>query len=283
MNRIFVRLLLASSLVPLLASYSALAFPPAPYHLIYGTARDQYGTPLSGSDVSIVLETPSGVQLSTPVVPGLGAGINYELKVPMDAGLTPILYQPDALIVAEPFVMYVVIGSVTNLPLQTSTNYTLLGQPGQSTRIDLTLGVDSNGDGIPDAWEQSYLAALGLNLPLSALNANLDLAHDGRTLLQEFLLGDYPFDPGQQFMVSIVGMNGGSPLVEFPTTTGRSYTLLGSTDMQHWFPLSFHLPTDTLATTMHTFYYSLGIGTAQAQIVLPADAPQGLFIKLLLQ
>jgi hypothetical protein len=274
---------LVAALGSLFGADSAQAFPPAPYHLIYGTARDQYGTPFSAPNVSVVLETQSGVRLPVTVIPGLGAGVNYQIKVPMDAGLTPDLYQANALLYSAPFKMYVVVGSVTNLPLQTSTNYTLLGKWGESTRIDLTLGVDSNGDGIPDAWEYAYLATLGLNLPLSALNRNSSLAHDGRTLAQEFLLGNYPFDPDDQLTVSIVGMNGNAPIVQFPTMTGRSYTLLGSTDMQHWSLLNFVLPNEDPATTGHTFFYASGISTQQVQVILPPDAPKGLFIKLLLQ
>src|SRR5665213_4084812 len=107
MKRIQVLLV---ALLAMVGTYPALAFPPAPYHLIYGTARDQYGTPLSAANVTIVLETQSGIQLPVNVVPGLGPGINYEIKVPMDAGLTPDLYQQNALVVSEPFMMYVVIG-----------------------------------------------------------------------------------------------------------------------------------------------------------------------------
>jgi len=266
-----------------LATASAIAFPPAPYHLIYGLARDQYGTPLSAANVQILLETQTGVNIPVQVVPGLAPGVNYQIKVPMDAGLTPDPYQANALTYAAPFRMYVLIGSTTNLPLQTLTNYTALGKSGGSTRIDLTLGVDSNGDGIPDAWEYAYLASLGLNLPLSALNGNQNLAHDGRTLMQEFALGNYPFDPGDAFKVTIVGMNGNSPIVQFPTMTGRSYTLLGSRDMTHWSPLTFQLPSEGPNGPGHTFYYSSGIGTTQAQVIAPAGSPQGLFIKLLLQ
>ena len=104
-------------------------------------------------------------------------------------------------------------------------NFSLLGQPGQRTRLDLTLGVDANGDGIPDAWEHAFLAAIGSDLPLSNLNANLVLTSDGLTLWQEFLAGTYPFDPSQPFLVKIVGLTAGAPLLEFTAMTGRSYTV----------------------------------------------------------
>src|SRR5260370_31615706 len=35
--------------------FPALAYPPAPYHTIYGLVRDQYGTPFVSTDVRIIL------------------------------------------------------------------------------------------------------------------------------------------------------------------------------------------------------------------------------------
>jgi len=274
--------------VSVLAVFSAcplaLAFPPAPYHLIFGVVRDQYGTPLSSAQTSVVLETQSGVQISGSLVPGIAPGINYELKVPMDSGLTAAPYITNALTLSAPFKVYVVTGSVTNLPLQMSGSYSILGSPAQSTRIDLTLGADSNRDGIPDAWEQAFLASLGLNIPLSALNPNLDLARDGRTLQQEFLLGSYPFDPGNPFVVTIAGFSGVAPILKFPTMTGRSYTVLGSSDMQSWTPLAFSLSTDAPNSPTHTFYYASGIQSAfQVQVIQPVPPPAKLYLKILIQ
>ena len=132
---------------------TALAFPPAPYHLVYGLVRDRYGAPLTSGQVKIVLITPSGSSSATTILPGFAPGINYELKVPMDAGQTMDLWQPNALLATSTFKMVVVIGGVTNIPIEMTGNYSIIGQPGQSTRVDLTLGVDANGDGLPDAWE----------------------------------------------------------------------------------------------------------------------------------
>src|SRR5580704_14613906 len=93
-------------------SPSIRAFPPAPYHLIYGIVRDQYGTPLSSSSAQILLETQSGVQVRCSLSPGVAAGVNYQLQVPMDSGVTPVPYLADALSEAAPFRIYVVINSV---------------------------------------------------------------------------------------------------------------------------------------------------------------------------
>jgi len=259
-----------------------LAYPPAPQHVIYGCARDQYGTPLTSSDNQVILQTSSGVQLQTSIRPGLGNGINYALPIPMDAGLTPDLYQPTALKVAAPFKIYVVFGQATNLPIQMTGNFINLGVPGSQTRLDLTLGEDANGDGLPDAWELAFLAALGLNLNLSDLNPNTDFTGDGRTLREEFFLGNALFNPGNAFQVQLVDSNGGSPILQFVSMTARSYALVGSADLKSWTTLSFTLPTEGTGLE-HTFYYAGAIATVQIQVVQPASAPPMNFFRLVLQ
>ena len=49
-------------------------------------------------------------------------------------------------------------------------DYSALGRPGESTRIDLTLGEDRDGDGLPDAWERTLITASGGKLTLRTSN-----------------------------------------------------------------------------------------------------------------
>ena len=63
----------------LLVPASARAFPPAPHHLIYGTVRDEYGTPLMTSAAQVILQTPTGVRLKATVAPGVAPGVNYQI------------------------------------------------------------------------------------------------------------------------------------------------------------------------------------------------------------
>ena len=266
----------------LLLPVVSVAFPPAPHHLIYGTVRDQYGTPIMTDQAQIILETPTGVQLMTTVVPDITFDQNFELEVPMDAGLTPDPYEPNALMTGASFVMYVVLGQTTNVPIQMTDNLPVLGQPGQQTRIDLTLGVDSNGDGIPDAWELAFLAAIGSNLSLANLSAGMHLTPDGLTLLEEFLAGTYPFDPQQPFVLTVVSFNSGAPLLQFTAMTGRYYTLLGSADLQTWTPLSFSVPAEADGT-VHGYFYSPNIQSVQIQTIQPSSGPTIRFFKMMLQ
>jgi hypothetical protein len=201
----------------------------------------------------------------------------------MDSGLTSDLYKTNALETNSLFTLLVVIGNTTNLPIQTANSYSPLGQPAQLTRIDLTLGVDSNGDGIPDAWEYAFLASIGSKLTLTNLNAGMDVAGDGRTLMQEFLLGTYPFDPGEPFAARMVSFNNGAPILEFPTMTGRFYTILGSSDLEQWTPLTFRLVGDGPTGTIRSNYLASVIQTLQVQVVPPPSMAPMQFYKIQLQ
>lgn len=270
-------LVLAFSLGP------ATAYPPAPDHVIYGLAKDEYGTPLLNSQAQVLLITPSGVQIAGSIVPNLGPGLNFQLNVPMDAGTAPDPYKPGALQTAAQFKMYVVVGLVTNLPIQMTGNFSQLGQPGKQTRIDLTLGFDSNGDGIPDSWELAFLAAIGSSLGLSQINAQSVLTPDGMTLLQQFLAGYYPFDPNDTFKLALIDYNAGSPILEFTAITSRSYTLLGSPDLQQWQPLSFRIPAEGSSGPVHSYYLAPDVRSLQIQAIQPASGPAARFFKLMLQ
>ncbi len=56
-------------------------------------------------------------------------------------------------------------------------------------------GVDSNGDGIPDAWELEYFGTININ-------TNADSNDDGMSILQDYLNGTDPTNPGDYVQIS---------------------------------------------------------------------------------
>ena len=56
-------------------------------------------------------------------------------------------------------------------------------------------GVDSNGDGIPDAWELEYFGTININ-------TNADSNDDGMSILQDYLNGTDPTNPGDYLQIS---------------------------------------------------------------------------------
>ena len=219
-----------------------LAFPPAPHHLLFGLVRDEYGNPLTAT-ATLILESAAGVQVLGEVVPNRGVGLNYQLKVPMDAGLTLDAYQPTALRPNVPFKIKVRVGTLDYYPIEMVGNFKLLGQPGKETRLDLTLGEDTDGDGLPDAWERMLIAA-GRGTSLADITPSGDSDRDRMTNLQEYLAGTYAFDPANGFALTIKSINQGRPVLEFTAIRGRNYSIQSSADLRQWDAVNFRLPGD---------------------------------------
>jgi hypothetical protein len=282
---ISLRFLRRAFLVVLLAGLipgAAVAFPPLPHHTVYGLVRDEFGNPLTASGTELILDTLSGTSLSTSVVAGLEAGVNYRINVPVDAGLTDDLYRPTALRPTAPFRIRVKIAGRTYVPLEMKANLAQLGQPAQSSRVDLTLGEDTDGDGLPDAWERSVIAAGKLGVSLSGLNPNDRLNGNPLSVLQAYIAGTYAWDPKDGFRVDIVQFEGLNPVLEFLALRGRSYSVIGSDDLATWVPVPVQVQGASASGTV-SFYQSSQLKLVR--VAVPADpgkAPPK-FFKLLVK
>ena len=260
---------------------SSFGYPPAPHHLIYGQVRDEQGHPLQVENGQILLQTITGVVLAESIVPGLGEGINYRVEVPLDSGMTAEPYAPTALSPAVSFRLRVKIGSQTYLPLEMTGDYSRLGDPAKQTRIDLTLGEDADGDGIPDAWERALIANLGGGKTLADIRPGDDSDGDGLTNLQEYLAGTYAYDPENGFALKLVRLNGGAPVLEFLAISGRNYTVYGSENLRVWNPVSFK-PMST-EDSPSASYQATDTRQLQVEVTVPADGAPPKFFKLMVR
>tara|TARA_Y100001934_G_scaffold281806_1_gene392864 strand:- start:691 stop:1533 length:843 start_codon:yes stop_codon:yes gene_type:complete len=213
------------------------AFPPAPHHTFFGMVRDELGRPLEGEKVEVLFETSSGRLVRTSV--GLGLpGINYRMRVPMDAGTTADLYNPIAMRFAMPYKIRVRVGSQVYLPIEMVGDLGKMGQPGEETLLNLTLGEDSDGDGLPDAWERALLSQ---GKDISDINPGDDTDGDGMSNLDEYISGNYAFDKDDGLRLDIVQKQEADVVLEFLGIQGRTYTIKGSSDLKDWSNLSFQL------------------------------------------
>ena len=253
------------------------AIPPAPHHLFYGMVRDEYGTPLEAPGTQVILVSGSGQQVKTLLNPGVQPGVNYKLEVPMDAGLGSELYKPTAMQPTMPFRMLVVINGRTNLPIELKGNFAQMGQPGKQSLMNLTLGEDTDGDGLPDAWERQ------INSDISKVNPG-DFHANGLTTLQEYLAGIYPVQDSDGLRLTISGFQEGEPLMSFLAIQGRSYSVLGSTDFKTWTPVSFRIPAEDNATSAaHAYYQATEVKAVELKAVTAEVTPVPTFFKLLVQ
>ena len=260
---------------------SALAYPPAPHHVLTGMVRDELGNPLTIESAEIIFEAASGVRIRSLVSPGLKPGLNYELEVPLDSGITQDLYKPTALHPAAPFKIWVLVHGMVYLPIEMRGDFSQLGQPSETTRLDLTLGEDADGDGLPDAWERALLAQSGGDL--AGIQPGDDFDGDGLSNLDEYISGNYAFDKEDGFELKIVGSGSSGPLLEFLAIKGRTYTMMGSPDMEEWTSVSFRLENESVDASGFDAYYAEDVREMRVEVVPPGEAVAQRFFKLLVQ
>jgi hypothetical protein len=239
----------------LFAAFLALAYPPTLYHSIYGLVRDELGDPLATTNAQVIL-TPSGSTnvITATVVPYLGPAMNYKLKVPMDAGVTVDNYQANALRTQAPFTLTVKMGTTTYLPIQMQGSLVKLGSPGQQTHLDLTMGQDSIGDGIPDAWKWMVVEmSNGLYTDISQIHPGDRFPGYPMTMLQAYIAGTYVWDPTDVFSLLVVGMDGKAPVVQFNAIQGRTYSLVMTTDLRQWTPVQIRQAYAPSASLMSSY------------------------------
>lgn len=221
-----------------------LAFPPALHQEVFGMIRDERGNPLSRPGSEVLMEVGTTVVARAEVGATPINGANYRLVIPLDTGATPERYQPTALLPAVGFRLRVRVGNTTLLPMEMTGASALTTQAGAVRKLDLTLGEDADGDGLPDAWERDLIAAMGLAKTIGDIRPGDDADGDGLTNLNEYLAGTYAFDPADGFTLAIAGMQGSGVALEFTAVRGRTYSVRGSNDLRSWDPQPFVLTSD---------------------------------------
>lgn len=254
----------------------AAANPPALPHTFYGMARDEFGSPL-GTNAVIILESASGVQIQARIIPGLDPGVNYRLSVPLDASLSSEVYKPTALQPTLPFRIRVKVGKITYLPIEMVGDHAQMGEPGKRTRLNLSLGQDLDGDGLPDGWERM------INSDITKVRPGDDADKDGLRNLDEYLAGTYAFDSKSGFSLKIMRVGNGIPVLEFIAITGRNYTVHGSTDLKTWAPVDFRLSGSPPETAVVRSYQAMDVRPMQVEVPPPPGRPAPTFFRLLLQ
>ena len=95
---------------------------------------------------------------------------------------------------------------------------------------------DSNGNGLPDWWEERYFEG-----PTSA-DALADDDSDGMTNLQEFLAGTDPLDAASALRLQVMGREAGGWRFSFESVAGKNYRVEASADLLDWQPLGEIIP-----------------------------------------
>jgi len=174
---------------------------------------------------------------------------NYELSIRLDhnrSGTT--IYSDKALAAQGLFSLAVEMNGSRFYPIEVTGNLTS-GKGGEHVRLDLNLGEDLDGDGLPDVWEAWQLYQAGLfpdangDWPLHLLSRNGDFDNDGLSDWFEYVAGTFAGDATERFDLKIQEKLPTSVRFEFYAIIGKTYTIERSADMKAWTQVPFAIDT----------------------------------------
>ena len=162
-------------------------------------------------------------------------------------------------------------------------DYAHLGQPAQQTRLDLTLGVDSIGDGIPDAWKRMILAMSGgIYTNISQIHPTGHYPGNPMTFMQSYIAGTYPWDLSEGFALTVVGFNGSTPIMEFLAIQSRTYSIQSSADLTNWVTVPFQNTANGAQAPLQNSFLAPAVQQMQVAVP-PQNGMTNRFFKAMVQ
>jgi hypothetical protein len=242
------------------------AFPPAPYYTLYGMVRDQVGQTLDAGGATLIL-LKGVVEIGRAPITHLQLDQNYELRIRIDANRSGTkLYSEKAVAAQGQFSLVVELNGARFYPIEASGTLTA-GKGGERVRLDLNLGEDLDGDGLPDIWEQWQLYQAGYlpdengDWPLHLIDRNGDLDRDGQSNFMEYLAGTFAGDATERFDLQLKEKTATGVRFEFYAITGKTYTIECSSDAQTWTLLPFAIGAPAVGEPT---YRATGVGILSA-------------------
>jgi hypothetical protein len=230
------------------------AFPPAPYYRLYGMVRDQTGQTIKAEGALLILLKDGEEIGRTPINSELLLDQNYDLAIRLDQNRSGTqIYTEKALATQSQFSLVVEINDTRFYPIEVAGNLSA-GKGGERVRLDLNLGEDSDGDSLPDVWEQWQLYQSGHNpddegnWPIHLIDRNGDLDKDGQSNYSEYLAGTFAGDATETFELAIKEKLEDKTRFEFFAVIGKTYTIEESTDGQTWTLVPFSPAGDSEVT-----------------------------------
>jgi len=217
------------------------------------------------------------VMVSTPLT-NINDQFSYLLRVPCETEIGTFIASSNVIRLLSAPTTYdrsrvAVITDRTNQAALISPAQAVLSLASQDRghieRVDLEISIpclDSDGNGLPDCWEQAFFGRIGVD-------PNADPDQDGMSNLAEYLAGTDPSDPDSLFkFISIEPASTNGPIstngviITWSSTTNKLYSLQRSFDLLTGFAdIKTNIaatPTtnsyqDTTATGIGPYFYRL--------------------------
>jgi hypothetical protein len=177
---------------------------PLPDHILYGTiSQKNLAVTRQRTDVTVEarrsLNGPVLASYRMGTVARLGEFF-YELRIPLQESprSSPAAAEPGE-------TLFLLVKDASGELYRTTHRLT---EPGVALRLDFGISVDTEGDGVPDGWEQSFLGGLSANL-------QADTDGDGASDGDEYLAGTHPRHAEDVFRLAVQTPEPGKIRVSF--------------------------------------------------------------------
>jgi len=138
---------------------------------------------------------------------------------------------------------------------------TMPGDPDQIggvTQLDLTIGEDQDGDGLPDEWEQLHLVDAADSFDnittIYEVSPQGDFDGDGMNNWDEYIAQTFAFDPADKFRIDLHLLEDDLVAISFFGIDQKSYQLKRSSDLTEWSKIHFY--TNQTKTGSHSVFTS---------------------------
>ncbi len=209
-----------------LAAPLAMAGMPQPMITYYGQARDQFGWPYRNG-ATVIMRNGTNEVTRQAINGSLAPGVNFALHVPIDDGRSALPYDRTALSTGA-VISIVVADSRGETVIMENAALPPLRNPGDIIRVNITAGVDADGDGIADDWELELIR--WANDPafrsIYDIHPHDDFDGDGISNIDEYRAGTFAFLDYDYFMAEYFEpAPNGRLRVEFLTVPGKAYSI----------------------------------------------------------
>jgi hypothetical protein len=202
---------------------------------------------------------------------------SYELNIRIDQNRSGTAFYSDKAVAAQGlFSLVVAMNGERYYPIEVAGTLKA-GKGGERVRLDLTLGEDKDGDGLPDTWEAWQLYQAGLypdengEWDLSLIGPDGDFDQDGQSNLLEYIAGTFAGDATETFGLTIKEKLPDSVRLEFYGITGKVYTIESTLDMKTWTRVPFAVGSPVQANPA---YQAASVGVLSAFAIPRSDTQE---------